>query len=587
MLSLQAVQDLLNDKSKNKEQERMLNICRDVYYHMSLHIDGVLPAYTDLRSGNMVFPYDWRGINYQRIFETDLFSKYPNESEETRNYRLGQYKPLQKEAFTKAIQVIVGAIFQDSQYQIEIERKEDSEYIWGENFEGKHLMAYLAAHFSDICNDPNAHFVTIPKQSRTETIGKVEPEIWLVSSVDTVYNTNDEFIFKKDGFAWLVNKVGYFRYTEDKEGKWVLVEPEGYYAHLLDRLPVYVAGGILNGGGYFDSYLDAAKNVANEFIGEKSLALLVNKQTAHPYQIAASEDCPECEKGKIQFCKKCKCDVPDCNHPEHMSDYWAPINCKNCGGSGNIGQDPAKMMIVPHDQMGNDLIKIIAFNPETSKVQAENVKDVEMRIMRSLHLNYIEVAQSGVAKDKDMETRYQFLSLIANSLFDDLVYNWIKDILAIRNVRVVDGLAMPDNSVSYSIVKPTQFAIETASELLEDYKSSYDAKMPDYILSKQLLSYVDKKFGGDLVYMRKVQLINEMDKIAVTPSDRVSVLLLQGGIARKDLQFHTDLPLILDKLERENGSKWFLETNFDIIKSEVDKLFKELAPPDPLTIADE
>lgn len=584
MLSLQGVLNLLNDGAFKRD--RMLTVCDDVYYNTSLHIDGITPAYKDLRYEMMVYPTIYN-VNYQTIFETKLFSKYPNESEETRSYRLSQYKPVQKEAFLKAIQVIVGAIFQDSQYTIEVERKEDNDYIWGENFEGKHLIAYLVDKFTDICNDPNGRFVLIPKYSSAETIGKVEPILWFIPSVDIKLITQDEFIFYKGGYVWMVNKFGYFRYEKKDDGKYHIIEPDGYYAHLLNRLPVYLAGGLRNGQGYYNSWLDAAVIIANEFVGEKSLAMLVNKQTAHPYFVAASEDCPNCEGGKVQICKKCRCDSSDCQHSEEHQYDWTPSNCTNCGGKGVLPQDPSKCMIVPPDQMANDQIKVVTIDPNISKVQGENVKDVEDRILRALHLNYIDEQQSGVAKGKDMETRYQFISMISNYCFDDLVYNWIKDICALRNIRVADGVAMPDDNVSFLIVKPTQFAIETALELREDYKGSYEARMPDYILSRQLLSYVDKKFGGDVIYIRKVSLINDMDKIAVTPPERVSMLLLNGGIKRRDLQFHTELPLILDQLERDKTAKWLLESDFQLIKNEVDKIFTTIAQTDVLDIGED
>lgn len=574
MLSLAEIAQKIIENKRSKDLVRN----DKVYYEMSLHIDGACPAYEDKRYGTMIYPTNYFGIEYQRIFETSLFSKFPFESEETRNYRMSQYRPQQQEPFLKAIQVIVGAIFQDGNYTVEIDNKRDSDYIWGENFEGKHLISWVSKYFSNICNDPNGYVVVIPKYSRAETKGDVEPVLWFIPSVDIIYVSDEDLLFKRGDDYWLINKIGYFRYRKDESNNPVLMDDGGYYAHMLNRLPFRIAGGIWNTQGFYNSWLYAAKAIADEFVGEKSLAQFVNKQNAHPFFIAADTECPDCHGAKdVQWCKKCNTDSTACNCDSGYEN-WTLSKCATCGGTGVNKHDPAKWMIVPSEQMDNDQIKIVSADTNIPKVQFENVKDVEKRIMRALHLNYIEESQSAVAKDKDMESRYQFLAQITNSLFDDHLYNAIKDITALRNVSVRNGVVTPKES-PFTIIKPTQFAIMTATELKEEI-----GEVPDYVKSRQVEEYVDKKFGGDECIKRKSSLIVQMDKIAVSSDNKVQAMLLNGGIDRRDLQFHINLPLILDKIERDRGAKWLLNESYDNIKEEIDRIFAEIIPALPLNV---
>ncbi len=54
-----------------------------------------------------------------------------------------------------------------------------------------------------------------------------------------------------------------------------LVEPKGYYAHLSNQLPCYVAGGVWNNQGYYSSWFENAKPIADEYAAPYSTEQLV------------------------------------------------------------------------------------------------------------------------------------------------------------------------------------------------------------------------------------------------------------------------------------------------------------------------
>lgn len=581
MLTPDKVKDIIVSNKRDP------NMCRKdrVYYAMSLHIDGAEPSYIDSRYNKVVYPINYYGEEYQQIFEQRLFSKYPNETDETRQYRLSQYRPYQQEFFIRAIQVITGSIFQDGNYSISIDNKDDFEYVWDANFSGKDLVSWFAKTFTDICNDPNGYVIVIPKKSRLEQFQKVEPDLWFIPHVDILYVDNSDLIFTRDKIIWWVNEIGYFRFKKNKDAAGAdsveLLDEGGYYAHMLGELPAKVAGGIWNSKGFYNSWLYAAKAIADEFIGEKSLSQLVNKNLAHPIIVISDEECTTCGGvGQIQICKKCHLSTDDCgcDRGDGYPDFWTKASCNTCGGTRVMPHDISKVRVVPKEDMGNPQAQIIAPNPEIPKVQFENVKEVENRLNRALHLNYIEQAQSGIAKDRDMETRYQFFSSIANSLFDDHIYNSLRFIVGLRNVVTKNGVILPDSS-GITIDKPTQFAIMTASQLKEGLDS-----IPDYLKSKQIENYVDKAFGGDEILKRKTEVINALDKISQMSNDRVQMMLLNRGIERSDLLFNVNLPIILNQMIVDLGTKWFLTSHIDEIRDAVNEKFKEINIADRLRI---
>jgi len=240
--------------------------------------------------------------------------------------------------------------------------------------------------------------------------------------------------------------------------------------------------------------------------------------------------------------------------------------------------NPADMMIAPPKDMDKDLIKVI--NPEVAvpKWHAENCDNIYNGIMRALHQMYIEQAQSGKAKEKDMEGQYLFLQKMSDGLFD-LIEKILVDILSLRNTSMAGG-SVKISPANYTIVKPTQFAIKTEDDLLQEYSEATKAFVPDFVKSRQLSELVDKLYGGDNVMQRKTSLICQMDCLATTSENDKLAKVNGGAISPRTWQFNTVLPSILDGIIRDKGGEWFITAPYEDIKALVDAAF-ELIPAAP------
>lgn len=556
MLSLSQLNDLVNNPhfdSKEKWQEEIVKR-RDVYFGMSLHIDGACPAWYLMRDprigwlpGNLLEKrpiVGWYGYEYHWIFDNILFNRYPNEPEVIRQWRFSNYKPFQKVFFDKCISMVTGAIFQDSSYSVTIQDKDDNDYIWGNNFEVAYerggrstktnLVQYFAANFKTIAGDPNGLFLVIPRESSEATTAqRIEPVVWFIHSKFIRFITPDEIAFWHDGYRWVVNKFGYFRWRKKEQSDtWELVEPNGYYGHMLGYIPAFVAGGQWNNQGFYESWLHGAKAIADDYVITKSDQAMCAKQASNPWVQEADVDCPDCTAGKIQQCNACH-KIGDrcvCDEGERQ---WVLANCATCGGTGGISNNPGQRIIVPKDMMDKDMVRVINIPVDANKMHSENAETSEINLQKALHLSYIDEAQSAVAKQKDMETRYQFIMGINNDFFDRLIHDAAKAISALRNISVNGGTVAPTPS-EIAIVKPTQFQIKTSYDLLEEMKAGKESGIPVYQYGALLEDYVDKQFGGNDVLKKKTCIINQMDDLANRPVNEIAILVLNGAATQRD-----------------------------------------------------
>jgi hypothetical protein len=565
----------LNDKTANKAQSKMIKRWRDVYYSMSLHTTGACPKFKDLsNNGGWLEPPNYFGEEYQKRFNKFLMSKHPREHEDSRQWRFSAYKPLTRAPFQQVSNIVTGAIFQDSNYSIEIQNEDDNNYIWNNNFEGHDLVGWFANIGAQSCfEDPNGMIVTIPsKPYYQQTGGKVDVSVLFVNTKDIVYSDASNLVFKYNNYAFWIDDITIFRYTFDPaESKYYLAPEDvnGYYAHMFGRLPLDVAGGIWSSQKFYESFFLNAQAVADEFVSSYSAQQMIDKEASHPFITMANDECPTCHGVKqIQI----TCDVTDtCPNGLDL------VDCGTCSGKGTVSVNPGDRYYTAAENMDKDMVKIT--NPEISinKYHHDKNNDIYEKILHALNLYKTDKAESGEAKAIDQERLYQFISKISNHFFDKLIYGTLYNIIAYRNVSSVNGRPVP-SVYQFSVVKPTQYQIKTAKDLLEEYKAGKDSAMPSFVRSKMVTDYVDKQYSGDRLMKKKAVVVLEMDDLSVRSEDELLTMSTIGTVSKEDLIFSRKLPSILDTIIRLKGEAWFVEAEFDPIKLEVDRLFEPFKP---------
>lgn len=565
-----------------------MNRWKRVYYGMSLHTTGACPRYYPMTPEGMgtsfYEPPGWMGdidgIQYQEIFDHVLLSRHPREPKEIRNYRYMQYKPVQQGVFIEAIDVLTGAIFQDSNYTIEIANKADNDYIWGNNFHGKNFVEYIVWAFSHIAEDPNGIFVVVPKEPyHSTTTRDIHPDVWFVSSKYFIYPPGEDVLFSFDNETyWHLNSIGIFRYVKDEQKGGVVLHPDdiaygGYYTHMFGKAPAVVGGGKWNTAGYYESWFVKAKALADELVGGKSAEVLVDKEASHPFIVAADTECTHCDNHTGWVMERCEVST---EHP----DGYKREKCEHCQG-GRISRNPGQWVLVPYEKMGVDMVKIV--NPETSINQLHFDKNSELfqKLKDALYLYRAGENQSSLAKALDYENKYQFYGKVSHDLFYRVIQSLLEFIVGYRHINIVDQVVTPDRS-GIKVVAPTQFQIKTSFDLLEEYELAKKANVPSFALNKIAEDFTDKQFGGDAVMRRKASLVLQLDTLATRTEGDKSVMLGAGVILLENWQYSVQLPTILDTIIRERGMDAFLKMSFDQIKDMAKTIFDKTpqgAPP--------
>lgn len=175
----------------------------------------------------------------------------------------------------------------------------------------------------------------------------------------------------------------------------------------------------------------------------------------------------------------------------------------------------------------------------------------------------------------DMETRYQSITNVSNDYFDRLIPTAIKYITAYRNVEMIGDSISPAFG-KMTIIKPTQFQIKTAENLLEEYEASIKADMPIAIRIRQILDYTDKQFGGDDTMKKKIEMCCQLDKLFVLSETEKQQAVASNAASANDWMFNQYLPLILDDIIRDKGAQWFEESDFEAIEELVDAKWKAI-----------
>lgn len=592
MLTLQQVLDIVNGDKRHipKEYQNRLKRWRDVYYGMSVHTTGAAPRFYPVLPDGIAHtwfePANYFGEAYQTLFDNILLSRHPREPKEIRNYRYSQYRPIQQSAFIEAIDVITGAIFQDSNYTIEIANKADSEYIFGNNFENKDLVGYLVSHFQNIIEDPNALFVVLPKQpGHNMTTTDVQPHPIFVPSRFIHYPFDGEdIVFESDGIMWHVNSIGIWRYVKGDSDQYTMHEDDFaaggyYYAHMFGKCPVVFAGGKKNTQGFLESWFVKAKPIADDLVAGKSAEQLVDKEASHPFIVSAMEDCPSCDSRSGYVQGDCGCGKdPSCE--SCAGSGMRRYRCDTCGGSGRISRNPGQWIIAPAEKMDKPLIAIVNPDVDINKLHYDKNAAMFKLLKEALYLYRSDKAESGEAKAIDQETKYQFYTRVSNDLFDRWLTDVISYIIGYRHVKMNAGVLQPDLS-GVKIVKPTQFQIKTSQDLLDEYKTATEAKVGTFLLNKLLEDFTDKQFGGDAIMKRKSLLITQLDALATTPIADKQLMVSSGAITIDEWRYSTQLPKILDTIIRNNGVESFLNMSYDEVEAQSKEIFSEIPKSQP------
>lgn len=513
-----------------------------------------------------------------------LLKKHPREDEQSLEYRIGIYCAVTTPIFESAV-YSVSRIFQQSSYSYSASENTKSflkESLFGS---GVPFDTFMEEHvLQTMLEDPNAWLVALPllDDAPTEANRSVDVTLQVITSDYQKYQSRELILFydpapefrethffsykgngkRHSSRLWAMTYTGVYRLDEarrsDGGAYWRVT---GYFEHGANTLPYKVLGGKPTGEhGVYDSFFSGFVSYANAAARKFSDAQIVGNHNAFPIKQIRELACPDCqsgvqyyhgEDGKIMDGECGTCNATGRIYPD-TSDPFAQIALKK--PSPRI--DPNTNEPVPHDD--RPVVEYIAPPIEALKYLTEDVEYYLGKARQALHLDFVEEAQSGVAKALDREELYAFLSRLSNNLFGNLMKSalWFVEAFREQNGAQEPQVRQPRD---FKIKSESDYRAELAEvSQLEGFPEARRSAYRKLAQAQNATSPRDAKFAEIIEmydpYLGRTQAETDQAYRDFVMSDRERII-------------HDKAPALLDKViyQREQVMEdygWFNRTAF-------------------------
>jgi hypothetical protein len=512
-----------------------------------------------------------RGKNPEHI----LTQRRPNEDPDVQKYRLSIYEPITKGSMNRAIDKLF-RIFQNANFSIQVS-DELNTYLSEHKFDGQFFYSYIQKFVvRRMIEDPNGFLVWIPVgPGLTDPTVKVDVEPLLIMSDQIKYldhttitwiAEDERSMIRENGKTvehgrvyYTLTDTGFFRHSQfgnsiDKKFDTVII-----YQHDMGVCPAIILGGDLTDDHFFDSYFSAFVPFANEAIRQYSDWTAVMTTSAFPYREETAETCDAkgCRDGVV-----------------YNSDRDEHDTCSKCKGTGRvISRSPFGVFLrekgnaaLGTDSGSNEpMVRFISPAVDIIKYSGEAWETLLKKAEESLHLNTIDEAQSGTAKQIDREDSFSQLTKISNNLFDEIIFKSLVFIEKYRNVT---------NPMDPVIVKPISFSMKTENDLIDELNKLTDKNAPIAFLVESTKDLARKRFSGNKSVSRMVEILVSFDPIYHLNTKDKQMLLASGTIRKEDLLKSLFAYKTLTAMVADNGTE-FLEQPLSVIFAELDR---QMAP---------
>lgn len=466
---------------------------RDIASEMAVHIYGDIPT---------------------KLIGT----RRPTESKEAYDYRLANYQPITKPLTGQALDNIY-RIFSASggNYKIDGILKEYMESI---DFYGQPFDVWVSTNLLKInIADPNAWVVWFPYGE-----GVVNPSV-RVEPYPVLVNSEYQIAIEDDYILWLSGEKsevvvggksvidGEIYYAADKDFIYKIYQignksdkkyiEEIYYKHSIGYIPFIELGGIRSTNvirsesgpkavSYYESFFNSFVPFGNDLINAYDDWKAIMVSSCFPIKVLESIECKKCNgRGSL------------------INDKGDSFTCSTCGGTGEVGMlSPFGTMLKKRvTALDGDVASsgsvLDYVSPDAAIIQQSmNAwKELYSSARQALHLEYVDEAQSGKAKEIDREGKYSLLSLIADNMYNNIIAN---------SLYFVDKYLNITGESTIVIEKPVSFVIETESDILAKIKAVKESEVNPFIVNELELTYIEKTAPNNEALKLRTKLYNDI-----------------------------------------------------------------------------
>lgn len=525
----------------------------------------------------------------------------PNEPEDVHKYRVGIFEHITNQAIIRAINNLQ-RIFSQTKATIKTD-DETREYLTAKNFDGLTFKTFVNQRLLNrMIDDPNGLLVWWPDQVGDIT-KKVEPVPLLVLSSDIQHMTREYVSFLSpeksmvevgkqgqvmDGNVYYIidKDEGYFKLIQvgKKEKNKYSLEP--YYQQKFNDLPVITLGGEStselsnpdNKGQkkeihFLTSYFSGFVPFANEVIRGFSDYQAAKLTSAYPIREMDGIECDECNgKGYIE------------DREEVTNKLLSKSTCGSCQGTrlripsspyGVILRKPAGQNVLEGEVQMKEAMRYITPPVDILKFMSEDWKENLLLAEKALSLNYIDEAQSGVAKEIDRESLTAMIDRIGTNLYLNIYRNTILILQTLRTRGKIQEV---------EIIMPNTFRLRSEADLVDELTKLIEKDASIALILEVNRELTRKRYAGDETVIKAVDILSLYDPFFVYPLEKRMDLYAAGAILWEEYRKSLFSYSAIMEIARQDKQK-FLEDTYDSIAAQLDtilapKISRPGAPPE-------
>lgn len=481
----------------------------------------------------------------------------PNEPIEVKDYRKIIWKPKTKPTFSKVFNELQ-KIRRSSDWSIKFENLEAFTKIRdGESIEDYTMTNF--PHFESVTNwaftlmlrryliDPNSVCVVMPLSSEVEENEYLQP-------FPVIYDSKDVIDYVPGDFVVINDPIGtfYFSGKARVKGRRVMIITTRHILiydqvngrggfnlvteleHGLETLPAFSLKGVLIGQMdqhfLYESRLAGMIPELDEAVREYSdlQAAIVLHIYPERWEFAQNE-CTSCKGTGMR-------PNPSYTGPGCGCEPTTPCTAPNCN-RGYVSPGPyAKLMVrAPNNATEGTIMPpmppggFLEKDVEIIKLQQAGVKQHLYEALAAINFEFlaeVPLAQSGLAKDKDMDALNNTVHAIAEDLV--AVIDWVMRLSAMWRYKEIYPFDEIENMLP-SIPVPEKYAILSSARTMDELIALKEAKANPVLISATEDDLASKRFNSDPGVRDAVQLTLKLDPLPnVTEDDKMSRLSNKG-----------------------------------------------------------
>lgn len=518
-----------------------------------------------------------------------LLKERPNAEPHITKYCLDNYEPITYAPIMKAFDTI-NRLLNEINFNI-VADQNVLDYIKQAIFENYNFIVYhQKITLKRDIEDPNGFLVCIPTGAGVNDSGqKVQPRLYLLYSEQLIYKDDNVFIFESNEVSYYKTpgsenlQPGKVYWILDKNEVWKMKQTgpdaqkdfsaELFYKHNMEAFPVVVLGGDMTADNFFESFFASFNAAGNQCIRQFIDHQAIMVTSGFPI---IEEFATECEiKTSVPRAK----DAPESDSsekytqtvqlkPYHKNPYGIILRPVQ-ENTGNIDFEGKLPLEIPSRRYITPDVNIAKYSGELW-MQLRKMAEEDL----SIGLN--KIAQSGVAKEYDNETKYSMIGKICNNLFDNILLNSLKFIDCYLNKKKFA------NSTVY-INKPTTFSIKTEADLIDEISNLKKNDAPAMLVTQATIELTRKLFSANPVAQKISLIISTFDPLFIYSVSERSEMLMNGVISKEAYIQSVNMPVMLLQMSQQISGEEFLKAEPETLYKTFLEKVKPLIPvPTPI-----